>query len=151
MGVVTSKRPVFTVDQIPDLTGHGDDRDRRQYRNWKGDALLEKNAKNETNGKEAVFLELDLGSLLPTESGGRVQKNLHVLFNNAAKTADGYDLCLGTNQLGHFLLHSTFATDATRYGSKRRSRSRRPYASGAVQSAPKGGIVWETLGKDRQA
>ncbi|QRV85244.1 short chain dehydrogenase [Ceratobasidium sp. AG-Ba] len=182
MGVVTSKRPVFTVDQIPDLTGQvtivtgGNTGIGKETCK----ALLEKNAKvylaarskpraddaiewlkNETNGKEAVFLELDLGSFASIRKAAEEfkskEQNLHVLFNNAGvcyppieqKTADGYDLCFGTNQLGHFyftrLLLPTLLDTAQSVGHARVVHT----ASGAVQSAPKGGIVWETLGKDQ--
>ncbi|KIM89111.1 hypothetical protein PILCRDRAFT_60821 [Piloderma croceum F 1598] len=65
-------------------------------------------------GKDAIFLQLDLANLkaikAAAEEFNSKEKELHVLFNNAAVmappiellTADGYDLQFGTNVLGHF-------------------------------------------------
>ncbi|CAE6426204.1 unnamed protein product [Rhizoctonia solani] len=100
--------PLFTVDQIPDLTGQviivtggnaGIGRETCK-------ALLNKNAKvylaarskskadeaiewlrNETNGKVPIFLELDLADLgsirKAAETFKSKEQELHVLFNNA--------------------------------------------------------------------
>jgi len=66
-------------------------------------------------GKEAIFLRLDLSDLKQIrESAAEFLSKetvLHVLFNNAGVmgtpldklTAQGYDMQLGTNVLGHFL------------------------------------------------
>lgn len=125
----------FRADQISDLAG-------RVVIVTGGNAgigratvkvLLEKNAKvylaarskskaeeaikglKEETGKEAIFLELDLGNLaaVRTAAGEFLSKEheLHILFNNAGvmvppidmTTADGYDLQFGTNVVGHFL------------------------------------------------
>ncbi|KAF8073737.1 hypothetical protein FPV67DRAFT_1409783 [Lyophyllum atratum] len=72
-------------------------------------------------GKEAVFLKLDLADLKSVKAAAlefqecpnltyRKEKELHILFNNGGVmkpsadlvTADGYDLQMGTNVLGHF-------------------------------------------------
>jgi retinol dehydrogenase-12 len=62
-----------------------------------------------------VFLHLDLGDLATIKASASSflaqESKLHVLFNNAgvmvppqgSKTAQGYELQLGTNCLGHFL------------------------------------------------
>ncbi|TFL05015.1 hypothetical protein BDV98DRAFT_610706 [Pterulicium gracile] len=72
--------------------------------------------KQETGGKEALFLELDLADLKSVQKAAaefvRLEPKLHVLFNNGGVmtppveqiTADGYDLQFGTNVLGHFYL-----------------------------------------------
>ncbi|GJE89085.1 NAD(P)-binding protein [Phanerochaete sordida] len=124
----------FSVDQIPDLTGRvllvtgantgvGKETVR---------ALLQHNARvylaartrskaeaaikdlKEATGKEAIFLELDLGSLASVRKAAEEflakERALHVLFNNAGVmippveqlTSDGYDLQFGTNVLGHW-------------------------------------------------
>jgi len=69
----------------------------------------------EETGKEAIFLELDLGNLASVRKAAAEflskEPELHVLFNNAGvmvppidmTTADGYDLQFGTNVIGHFL------------------------------------------------
>jgi retinol dehydrogenase-12 len=71
--------------------------------------------RTETDGKEALFLNLDLGSLKSVKGAAEEflskEKELHVLFNNGGVmmpatanqlTSDGYDLHFGTNVLGHF-------------------------------------------------
>ncbi|TFK96602.1 NAD-P-binding protein [Pterulicium gracile] len=70
--------------------------------------------KQETNGKEALFLELDLANLKSVQNAAaefvRREGRLHVLFNNGGVstppvsdvTSDGYDLQFGTNVVGHF-------------------------------------------------
>ncbi|KAJ7590297.1 NAD(P)-binding protein [Mycena floridula] len=67
-------------------------------------------------GKTAHFLKLDLGSLKSIKAASdeyrSKEKALHILINNGGVmappidqlTADGYDLQLGTNCLGHFYL-----------------------------------------------
>ncbi|KAF9265606.1 NAD(P)-binding protein [Marasmius fiardii PR-910] len=129
--------PKFSVDQIPDLTGRvvfiTGGNTGIGYEIAK--ALLSKNAKvylgcrreeraqkaiarlrEETGGKEAVFLKLDLASLQSIKDAAneflRLEKELHVLFNNAGVmepsidelTKEGYDLTIGTNVLGHYYL-----------------------------------------------
>ncbi|KAK7682530.1 hypothetical protein QCA50_014330 [Cerrena zonata] len=125
----------FSTDQIPDLTGRvvivtggnvGVGKETVK-------ALLEHNAKvymgsrsknkaeaaikelKETTGKEAIFLELDLGSLASVQKAAEEflskENELHQLYLNAGVmtppiellTADGYDLQFGTNVIGHFL------------------------------------------------
>ncbi|PIL34972.1 hypothetical protein GSI_02759 [Ganoderma sinense ZZ0214-1] len=124
----------FSVDDIPDLSGRivivtggnvgiG-------YETVK--ALLQHNAKvylaarskekaenaiaslKEATGKEAIFHELDLGSLSSVKKSAdeflSKEKELHILFNNAGVmgppvdmlTKDGYDLQWGTNVVGHY-------------------------------------------------
>ncbi|KAF5382757.1 hypothetical protein D9615_002891 [Tricholomella constricta] len=65
-------------------------------------------------GKEALFLKLDLADLKSVKAAAvefqEKEKELHILFNNGGVmqspvdqlTADGYDLQMGTNVLGHF-------------------------------------------------
>ncbi|GLB38370.1 putative NAD-P-binding protein [Lyophyllum shimeji] len=67
-------------------------------------------------GKEAIFLKLDLANLEAVKAAAlefqEKEKELHILFNNGGVmtppleqvTADGYDLQMGTNVLGHFYL-----------------------------------------------
>ncbi|KAJ7596201.1 hypothetical protein C8J56DRAFT_819676 [Mycena floridula] len=67
-------------------------------------------------GKEAIFLPLDLANLKSIKSSAEEflgkETQLHILFNNAGVmvppkdqlTADGYDLTVGVNCLGHFYL-----------------------------------------------
>ncbi|CAE6512221.1 unnamed protein product [Rhizoctonia solani] len=181
-------KSLFTVDQIPDLTGQtiivtggnaGIGRETCK-------ALLNKNAKvyvaarskskaeeaiewlkNETNGKEPIFLELDLADLASIrkaveEFKRQVDKEheLHVLFNNAGlmsppveqRTANGYDLQFGTNVLGHYFLTTlllptlihTAKNSPVAHGHVRVVNS----SSMAAFWACKEGIVWETLGTD---
>ncbi|KAK7036770.1 short-chain alcohol dehydrogenase [Paramarasmius palmivorus] len=68
----------------------------------------------EATGREAIFMQLDLASLSSIEDAAELflsqEKELHILFNNAGVmepdanllTADGYDLTVGTNVLGHY-------------------------------------------------
>ncbi|CAE6510766.1 unnamed protein product [Rhizoctonia solani] len=176
-------KSLFTVEQIPDLTGQvmivtgGNTGIGKETCK----ALLIKNAKvylaarsksradaaiewlkSETDGKAPVFLELDLANLASVrkavEEFKSKEQELHVLFNNAGvmgtpveqRTADGYDLQFGTNVLGHYffttlllptLIHtakfSSLACGHTRVINT---------SSSAVYHAPKGGIIWETLG-----
>jgi len=72
-----------------------------------------KDLKEET-GKEAVWLKLDLSDLNAVKSSAEEflskENELHILYNNAGVyappvdklTAQGYDLSVGTNVLGHF-------------------------------------------------
>lgn len=125
----------FSTDQIPDLSGQviivtggnvGIGKETIK-------ALLQHNAKvymasrskdkadtaiqelkAQTDGKEAIFLELDLGNLASVRKAAEEymskETELHVLVNNAGVmwppvdhlTSDGYDLQFGTNVLGHF-------------------------------------------------
>ncbi|KAJ1309473.1 hypothetical protein OPQ81_006249 [Rhizoctonia solani] len=178
-------KSLFTVEQIPDLTGHivivtggnaGVGKETCK-------ALLNKNAKvylaarskskaeaaiewlkAETNGKEAIFLELDLGSLASIRKAAdefrSKEQELHVLFNNAGvmappvdqRTTDGYDLQFGTNVLGHYyfttLLLPTLIHTAKNSPLARGHTRVINTSSSAVYLVPKGGIVWETLGTD---
>ncbi|TFY57558.1 hypothetical protein EVJ58_g6951 [Rhodofomes roseus] len=80
----------------------------------KAEAAIER-LKTET-GKEAIFLELDLGSLASVRRAASEflskESELHILFNNAGVmgppldqlTSDGLDLQFGTNVIGHHLL-----------------------------------------------
>ncbi|CAE6530740.1 unnamed protein product [Rhizoctonia solani] len=116
--------------------------------------------RNETNGKKPTFLELDLASLdsirRAVEEFKRKEHELHVLFNNAGvmtppveqRTADGYDLQFGTNVLGHYLSHRLTLTYSYSYCEKLPHCSVVNISSMAAFWAPKGGIVWETLGTD---
>ncbi|XP_070490473.1 retinol dehydrogenase 12-like [Chironomus tepperi] len=70
----------------------------------------------EISGSDNVhFLQLDLASMESIREFSRkfhqLENKLHILINNAgvmacpkAKTSDGFELQLGTNHLGHFLL-----------------------------------------------
>ncbi|KAG9120559.1 hypothetical protein FRC07_003899 [Ceratobasidium sp. 392] len=172
----------FTVEQIPDLngqviivtggnTGIGLETCK---------ALLEKNAKvylaarnktkaeaaidwlkQETGGKTAVFLELDLADLASVRRAAddfkSQERELHVLFNNAGvvlpsieqRTTEGYDLSFGTNVLGHYFLTTLLLPNLSytaRYSSVRGPTRVINTSSEAIWDPPKGGIVWETLG-----
>ncbi|KAF7303495.1 Short-chain dehydrogenase/reductase family protein [Mycena indigotica] len=71
--------------------------------------------KTETNGREAVFLELDLADLPSVKKSAQTflarEEKLHVLINNAGVmncptdmlTNQGYDMQFGTNVIGHYL------------------------------------------------
>ncbi|EJF57870.1 NAD(P)-binding protein [Dichomitus squalens LYAD-421 SS1] len=64
------------------------------------------NSLKEATGKEAIFVELDLSSLSSVKKAAEEflskESELHILFNNAGVTADGYDLQWGTNVVGHY-------------------------------------------------
>ncbi|CCO31032.1 putative oxidoreductase C736,13 OS=Schizosaccharomyces pombe (strain 972 / ATCC 24843) GN=SPCC736.13 PE=3 SV=1 [Rhizoctonia solani AG-1 IB] len=181
-------KPLFSVEQIPDLTG-------RVFIVTGGNAgvgketckaLLNKNAKvylaarnksrahdaiewlkAETNGREPIFLELDLSSLdsvrKAAEQFKSKEQELHALFNNAGvmappveqRTSDGYDLQFGTNVLGHYffttlllptLIH-TAKNSPLAHGHARVINT----SSSAVNFVPKTGITWETLGTDESS
>jgi len=126
--------PTFSTNHIPDLTGRviivtgGNTGVGKETIK----ALLEHNAKvymaarsrekaeaaiqdlkNQT-GREAIFLQLDLGNLASVKKSAEEflskENELHVLFNNAGVmsppvewlTEDGYDMQFGTNVLGHW-------------------------------------------------
>ncbi|KAH8818745.1 NAD(P)-binding protein [Flagelloscypha sp. PMI_526] len=127
----------FSTQDIPDLTGRialvtGGNSGIGYYT---VKALLEHNAKvylaarsrekalvaidklkAETNGKEAIFLQLDLSSLADVKRAAEEFKTkesqLHIVINNAGVmtppleqiTQDGYDQQFGTNVLGHYYL-----------------------------------------------
>ncbi|KAG8739318.1 hypothetical protein FRC12_016365 [Ceratobasidium sp. 428] len=178
-------KSLFEVDQIPDLTGFvmivtggstGIGKETCKI-------LLNKNAKvylaarskikaetairilkTETNGKEPMFLELDLANFSSirkaVEEFKSKEQNLHVLFNNAGvmvppvdqKTVQGYDLQFGTNTLGHYFLTSLLLPTLI-YTAKNS-----PIVDGhvrvvntsstAVYHVPKRGITWDTLSTD---
>jgi NAD(P)-dependent dehydrogenase (short-subunit alcohol dehydrogenase family) len=68
----------------------------------------------EQTGKEALWLKLDLADLAAVKAAAQEflskENELHILYNNAGVyappvdklTAQGYDLSIGTNVLGHF-------------------------------------------------
>ncbi|OCH84430.1 NAD(P)-binding protein [Obba rivulosa] len=127
-------KPQFSPNHIPDLTGRvvivtgGNTGIGKETIK----ALLEHNAKvymasrskdkadvaiqelKEETGKEAIFLQLDLGNLAAIKKAAdeflSKERELHVLFNNAGVmlppldwlTDDGYDMQFGTNVLGHW-------------------------------------------------
>lgn len=77
------------------------------------DALRE--IKDASGNEKIFFLQLDLASLESVREFSRkfheLESQLHILINNAgimacpkALTKDGFELQLGTNHLGHFLL-----------------------------------------------
>ena len=80
----------------------------------KGEQALEQ-AKKESGSKDLVLLKLDLSSLksvrdFAKEFLSRYSK-LHILINNAgimmcpySKTEDGFEMQIGTNHFGHFVL-----------------------------------------------
>ncbi|CAE6443934.1 unnamed protein product [Rhizoctonia solani] len=181
-------KALFTVEQIPDLTGQviivtgGNTGIGKETCK----ALLEKNAKvylaarskskadeaikwlkNQTNGKVATFLELDLAHLASIRKAAedfqrqvKYQHELHVLFNNAGvmsppvdqRTTDGYDLQFGTNVLGHYfftslLLPTLIHTAKNSPVAQGHTRVVNTSSMGAFW-APKKGIIWEALGTD---
>jgi NAD(P)-dependent dehydrogenase (short-subunit alcohol dehydrogenase family) len=81
----------------------------------RGEAAL-KDVVEETGSKEVVLKQLDLASLKSVrkfaEDINKNEPELHVLINNAglayppkqSKTEDGFELTMGVNYLGHFLL-----------------------------------------------
>ncbi|KAG8742091.1 hypothetical protein FRC10_002027 [Ceratobasidium sp. 414] len=161
-------KSLFSVEQIPDLTGQiiivtGKPR---------ADDAIEW-LKTETGGKIAVFLELDLANLasvrraaeeFKSDIGLIVSITLHasqmvdfylrgVMYPPVNhKTSDGYDLQFGTNVLGHYLfttillptLIHTAKNSATSGGHARVVNT----SSAAIWHPPAGGIAWETLGSD---
>ncbi|ELU36756.1 short chain dehydrogenase domain-containing protein [Rhizoctonia solani AG-1 IA] len=122
-------KPLFSVEQIPDLTGQviivtggnaGLGKETCK-------ALLNKNAKvylaarsksraddaiewlkSEANGKAPAFLELDLGNLASVRKAVEEFKSVDGLKSGVMappveqRTFDGYDLQFGTNVLGHY-------------------------------------------------
>lgn len=70
--------------------------------------------KRSTGNEDVKFMQLDLGSLKSirkfSETFHTAEKSLHILINNAGlasnynKTEDGFELNMGVNHLGHFLL-----------------------------------------------
>ncbi|KAJ7636676.1 NAD-P-binding protein, partial [Roridomyces roridus] len=77
-------------------------------------AVAIKSLEAETNGKKAIFLQLDLADLKSVRTAAdtflRQEEKLDILFNNAGVmgtpletlTAQGLDIQFGTNVLGHF-------------------------------------------------
>ncbi|KAG8742090.1 hypothetical protein FRC10_002026 [Ceratobasidium sp. 414] len=191
--LISPPKSLFTTEQIPDLAGQvvivtgGNTGIGKETCK----ALLSKNAKvylaarskakaddaiqwlkNETNGKTAIFLQLDLAEFASIRKAAEEFKSkeqeLHVLFNNAGvmvppverRTTDGYDLQFGTNVLGHYLLTSLLlptlihtAKHSTTSG--QHSGHIGGYArvihtsSAAMKRPPRGGIAWETLGANQ--
>ncbi|QRV85243.1 short chain dehydrogenase [Ceratobasidium sp. AG-Ba] len=178
-------KSLFTVDQIPDLTGQviivtggntGIGKETCKVLMNKGakvylaarDKVKAHNAlewlKNETGGKVAFFLELDLANLSSVRKAAEEFKSkeqeLHVLFNNAGvmtppvdlRTSDGYDLQFGTNVLGHYLFTTLLLP--TLIHTARNSPASGGHArvintsSAAIWHPPRGGIAWDTLGTD---
>ncbi|KAG8791526.1 hypothetical protein FRC12_008952 [Ceratobasidium sp. 428] len=120
--------------------------------------------KKETDGKVAIFLELDLASLASVRKAAEEFKSkeheLHVLFNSAGvmippvdeKTLDGYDLQFGTNVLGHYffttLLLPTLVHTAKNSPAADGQVRVVNTSSAALWQPPRGGIAWDTLGTD---
>ena len=81
----------------------------------RGEAAL-KDIVEETGSKEIVLKQLDLASLKSVrkfaDDINKTEPEVHVLINNAglayppkqSKTEDGFELTMGVNYLGHFLL-----------------------------------------------
>ncbi|KAH8818744.1 NAD-P-binding protein [Flagelloscypha sp. PMI_526] len=169
----------FSTENIPDLTGKvalvTGGNTGIGYHTVK--ALLEHNAKvylaarsrekaiaaierlkKETNGKEAIFLELDLGSLADIQNAAEEFKaketQLHILINNAGVmtppleqvTKDGYDQQFGANVLGHYyftiLLLPPLESAALSYPTDVRVVN---VSSSAIYSWSKKDIEWNTL------
>lgn len=175
-------RPQWSTDQIPDLSGQvmivtgGNTGIGKETCK----ALLNKGAKvylaarnkdkaktaiewlrNETDGKLAIFLQLDLSDLDSIRRAAaefrEKEQELHVLFNNAGvmgapldmKTSSGYDLQFGTNALGHYLftmlllpvLIHTAQTSEVANGHARVINT----ASGGHWFAPTGGINYTSI------
>jgi retinol dehydrogenase-12 len=100
-----------------------------------------------SSGGELVFLPLDLSDLNKVKEAARAflarEGRLDVLFNNAgvlpgpaeppAKTAQGYELSLGVNCVGHFLLTKLLTPLLV---ATAKSQQARPPADGSVR------VVW---------
>ncbi|KAG8685378.1 hypothetical protein FRC11_010681 [Ceratobasidium sp. 423] len=112
-------KPLFSVEQIPDLTGHviivtgGNTGIGKETCK----ALLNKNARvylaarNRSRADTAIEWLKNLASVRKAaEEFKRKEQELHVLFNNAGvmgtpvewRAVEGYDLRFGTHVLGHY-------------------------------------------------
>ncbi|CEL51558.1 hypothetical protein RSOLAG1IB_00093 [Rhizoctonia solani AG-1 IB] len=124
-------KPVFSVEQIPDLTGQ----------------VIIVTGGNAGVGRETCKAKK---AILNRYVAG---KNRGVMMPPVEqRTANGYDLQFGTNVLGHYffstlllptLIH-TAKNSPLAHGHARVINT----SSSAVYFAPKGGIAWETLGID---
>ncbi|KAF8758715.1 NAD-P-binding protein [Rhizoctonia solani] len=153
-------KPIFTVEQIPELTGQ---------------VMIVTEGIPELGKKLVKLVSSITGALAPSQAShlanfASIRKaveefksketELHVLFNNAGvmvppveqRTTEGYDLQFGTNVLGHYLfttlllpmLIHTAKNSPLAHGHARVINT----SSSAVYHVPKGGIIWETLGID---
>ncbi|KIJ40138.1 hypothetical protein M422DRAFT_230313 [Sphaerobolus stellatus SS14] len=118
-----------------------------------------KRLKEETKGKEPVFLRLDLADLKSVRKAAEEfmskEERLDVLFNNAGVmmprnemlTAQGYDIQFGTNVLGHYfftiLLMPALEKSTKHYGVKARIVNTSSIANHAAPGPT--GINWRTL------
>ncbi|QRW13840.1 short chain dehydrogenase [Ceratobasidium sp. AG-Ba] len=159
-------KSLFTVDQIPDLTGQviivtggntGIGKETCKV-------LMNKGAKVYLAARDKVKAHNAL-EWLKNETGGklrnsRAKSKSSTLFNNAGvmtppvdlRTSDGYDLQFGTNVLGHYLFTTLLLP--TLIHTARNSPASGGHArvintsSAAIWHPPRGGIAWDTLGTD---
>lgn len=123
-------------------------------------AIEEVKARTPQSKGELVFLHLDLGDLTTIKASAEAflskESTLHVLFNNAgvmmppqgSKTAQGYELQLGTNNVGTFLFTKllTPALVATAKVAPRGSvRVVWVSSSAAEMLSPSGGVPLDNL------
>ncbi|KAJ6539707.1 NAD-P-binding protein [Mycena capillaripes] len=124
-----------------------------------------------STGKSNIhFLQIDLGDLVSVRKAAEEyiskEKELHVLINNGGvlyapgigpRTTQGYDVQFGVNTLGHYfltlLLMPTLLRTAKGEVSGKPCRVRVVSVSSDAHemTAPKQGIVWESLQKDDAA
>ncbi|KAI0018959.1 hypothetical protein F4780DRAFT_748572 [Xylariomycetidae sp. FL0641] len=132
-------------------------------------------ARNEEKGNNAIksikeacpeskgtlhFLHLDLSDLTTIKKAAETflaqESKLHVFFNNAgvmippkgSKTAQGYELQLGTNNLGHFLftqLLTPILVETAKTAPKNTVRVVWVSSSAADHLSPKGGVELDNL------
>lgn len=127
-------------------------------------AIKEIQAKHPDSTGELVFLHLDLGDLSTIKKSAdeflSKESRLDVLWNNAgvmvppqgSKTAQGYELQLGTNNLAHFLFTLLLQPILKETASSAPKNSVRVVwvSSSAAEIAPNPAIVFENINYDKK-